>query len=763
MKIHIKVEAVYGWLLFPKDFSQITKPSQYTIGSFSVKRVIEGEGTGIAEGFNLVAKGILIPKEQCCVGVLYELEGDYSQDSKGRWSLEVLSCVPAKPTNKQETIAFLSCGILKGVGKKTAEKLYCEFGEKVIEVIENDPMKLTSVPGISKNKAKLIGESYQTRGANVMGFAKKLREYKLPDEIALKAYEVLGKGGIELIDISVYHLVNRRILSFEQVEAAARASGKYNARDPIRIEKAILSVLIQNEAGGPLFPNGGNLFCKLTDLTSKVLLYLRNLDNDLYTVFEIMKSMDSRKLIHWDRERGIVYRYQTYEAEKESAEQVARQLRLPRLKKDNLRDELEKECLTRNLLLGDEQKDAVIMALEQPMSVITGFPGTGKTTIQQVILALLDKVYGEKAVLLAPTGRASKRMMESTGHVASTIHSALQLNESEELGKDKQPRITTDLLIVDEASMMDIYVFRALMRYTNAKRICIIGDIDQLPSVGCGCVLKDLIETPLISLTRLNRIYRQTKISGIIENAMHIRKGELKLTLDDTFRLATVDDEPAVQVICALYERMIQKYGKDDVILLSPYRRNGILCTNNLNQVLQNRLNPDIGQGTYLRRKDGSLVFRVGDPILLMKNMQEKGVVNGDVGRLKSISSDGDFITVDFYGKDVQFFHDDIQYLDLSYATTVHKSQGSEYKCVILVLSESMQLLLKRGIIYTAVTRAKDECCCIVSSKSAVVKAISTVDASIRYSRLTPTIKDVLHHLEEQENKKEKRAKALME
>ncbi len=760
----LKIQAIYNWILFPKDFSKVTNPAQFTIGSFVVKNVLEGEYLGSS----IVCKGVLIPKEQSCCGVLYELEGEYKTESNGKSALVVTSCVPAVPTNKRETLAFLSCGIIKGVGKKTAEKLYCEFGEHLLEVIDKTPEKLVAVPGISKAKAKVIGESYKTRGASVMGFAKKLRKYNLSDEVALKAYEVLGVDGMDMVEKSVYYLVNRRILSFQQVEAAARTAPDYDPMDSVRLEKAIISLLYQCETGGPFFSHGGNLFCKLNDLTTAVLRLLENLDNDLYTVYETLKSMDERKLVYWDRKSNVVYRYPTYEAEKEAASRVARQIRKPRLNRDNLKEELEKECITRNLVLGDEQKEAVLMALQQPMSVITGFPGTGKTTIQQVILALLDKVYKEKAILLAPTGRASKRMMESTGHQASTIHSALQLNESEDLSKDKSPRITTDLLIVDEASMMDIFVFRALMRYTEAKRICIVGDIDQLPSVGCGCVLKDLISTPIIPLTRLQQIYRQSKVSGIIENAMHIRRGEFKLTLDDTFYLCQLEDDKTVQVICTLYEKMVAKYGQDDVILLSPYRRNGQLCTNVLNHILQERMNPDRGQGKYLRKKDGSEVFRVGDPILLMKNMQEKGVVNGDVGRMKSVSSDGDFITVDFDGKDVTFLHEDIQFLDLSYATTVHKSQGSEYKCVILVMSESMKLLLRRPIIYTGLTRARDVAyviCDGLHNQKAdyrpISTAISTLDDSTRHSQLSARITSEIHLQEAQESERHERAKAL--
>lgn len=749
--MEIKVNAIFSWILYP-DFKSITSETEFTIGSFKVKEVLSG--TADLKGRNLVAKGRFLPKKEEQVGVLYTLEGQYTQDNKGRWALDVSTCVPAVPETKQEMVAFLSCGILKGVGPKIAEKMYKQFGDQILSILEKEPMKLVVVPGISEAKAKLIGTSYKDRGTAVQDFAEQLRAWSISPEVAVKAYEVLGPRCATLVKESLYHLVDRHILDFSQVEAYAMKKD-FNLYDRVRLEKGIMTLLRGNE-NGRSFDRSGNLYCELNLLVQTAISLLRLNESDEGTILSVLSDMDNRKLVHWDKYHDVVYRFKTFEAEKTAAERVARQLRKASFTKENLADDLEKECLDRGINLGDEQKAAVLMALQQPFSVITGFPGTGKTTIQQVTLALLDKVYGEKAVLLAPTGRASKRMQESTGHSASTIHSALGLTEdAEPTGADDEPRIVTDMLIVDEASMMDMFVFSALMRFVEAKRICIIGDIDQLPSVGAGCVLKDLIETPLVNLTRLTRIYRQEAVSGIVANAMYIREGKHKLFKDKTFHFIEMDDSSIMEAAIAEYEKQVKIYGQENVVLLSPYRKTNTLSTTLLNQELQQRMNPDRGQTKFNRRQDGSMVFRVGDPILLTKNMPEKGVMNGDVGIF--VNSVNEQMIVDFGGTMAAFDKADVQYLDLSYATTVHKSQGSEYKCVIMIVSLAHKYLANRGILYTGMTRAKTEFFAF-GQIQAYSYAISTVDQYERKSLLKERIRRAFHEEERLAEKKSAKA-----
>lgn len=743
----VKVRATYDWILYPKDFEKV-KAADFTIGTFTVKEVLEGKESGLQKGKSLTAKGALLPKTREEVGVVFLLEGEYAKDSMGRSSLSVTMVETATPTNEQETIAFLSCGVIKGVGKKIAKKMWDRFGSQVLTVIENEPEKLAEVPGITEAKAKSISDGYRNKGSDIHKFIGTLKQYSIPEEIAVKAYEVLGAERMTLLDQSIYHMVNRRLMTFQQVEQIARRNPGFDPKDRIRIEKAIMSVLYQEELGGRLVEHSGNLFTPYEEVMTLSMRLLGLAEDDFYCVFDTLKDMHKKSMIYWEEKpQNVIYRFETYDAEREASELVARQIRKPQYERENLAKELEKECLNRGFDLGDQQKAAVLMALQQPFSVITGFPGTGKTTIQMVILTLLERVYGHKAVLLAPTGRASKRMTEQTNHLAQTIHSALSLTDDMEyFGYESKPRIDTDMLIVDEASMMDIFLFRALMKFTRAKRICIIGDIDQLPSVGCGCVLKDLIDTPLVSLTRLTRIYRQDRIAGIVENAMHIRNGEYVIKLDHEVHFTEASDERIVPLVCATYKRMVEKYGQDNVILLSPYRRNGSLCTNVLNKTLQSQMNPDDGQKVWHRRRDSDDVFRIGDPILLMKNMTEKEVVNGDVGTCTKIEDDG--IVVNFEGKDVKFIKEEIQYLDLSYATTVHKSQGSEYKCVILIMSNSMKLLASRSVFYTAESRARTEIY-IFGQMDNIAYAISKVDNYQRKSRMTKRIAEAVHRQEQ--------------
>ena len=732
----LKVNATFTWMLYP-GFQKVTSETEFSICSFKVKDVLTSDLD--LKGKKLFAKGNFLPKKEEQVGVLYTLEGDYVQEN-GRWTLICCSCVPATPTDRQETVAFLQA-VLPGVGPKIADRIYSEFGDQTLSVLENDPSKLAIVPGITKAKAKLIGESYHNRGAHVQQFAQLLKEWNISEEIAVKAYEVLGPKSSELVKKSIYHLVDRKILEFNQVEAYARKRDDFDLYDPIRLEKGILQCLYGNESGRT-FDQSGNLYVRLNDL-AKAAIALLNLRDDVTTIYRTLRMMDKQKLIHWDEYQNIIYRYKTFEAERVAAERVARQMMKPSFSVEGLSEAMEKECEERKIKLGKEQKDAVIMALQQPFSVITGFPGTGKTTIQQVILALLKKVYDENAVLLAPTGRASKRMQESTGHTARTIHSALGLtDEAEPTGAADKARITTDLLIVDEASMMDIFVFSSLMRFVEAKRICIIGDIDQLPSVGPGAVLRDLIETPLIPVTRLSKIY-QEKINGIIINSKLVRDGEHKIVHDKSaYHFEELPDDQIQKRVIEEYERQVGIYGQENVILLYPYRRTNNLSTTLLNQDLQERMNPDRGQGSFQRRRDGSMYFREGDPILCMKNMADRDVMNGDVGICTE--ADDSHVVVNFDGRDVSFERKDAQFLDLSYATTVHKSQGSEYKCVLLILSLSQKYLINRGILYTAISRSKEQCY-IFGQMDCYSYAISCVDQYRRQTQLSDRIKRAFH------------------
>ena len=694
--------ATFSWILFPRSFDDIKSITDFTIGIFKVKEVLEGE----YKDKEIVAKGKLLPKSKDEVGVLYTLEGEYGKDSKGRFCLDCSVAEIAKPTTREEMIAFLSCGVIKGIGPKIASRMWDQFGEDVIRIIEEEPERLAEVKGVSPKKAEAIAISYQKKGGSVREFIGKLKKFEIPEEVAVKAFDVLGNDREKMLEESIYHLVNREIMSFAQIEKVARRNPNFNPLDPIRLEKAVLTVLIQSETGGELFRNGGNLFVPYPELIEKTKKLLGNVSSDS-PIHQTLKVLEDSDRVIIDTENEAVYRFVTYKAETDVARLVAYQLRKNIKEQPELSERLDQACDEKGIMLADEQKKAVLMALENPLSVITGFPGTGKTTIQKMILTLLRDVYHEKAMLVAPTGRAAKCMMDSTGFTASTIHSALGLMGEGSIMEDipLESKRRTDLLIVDEASMMDIYLFRALLERVSAKRIVIIGDIDQLPSVGAGAVLKDLIETNLVPLTRLSRIYRQKNVNGILINAMHIRSGEYKMCIDKAFQLHELCDSDIATQVVEEYLQRVQEVGLDNVILLTPYRRIGSLCSNVLNQVIQEKVNPDKGQPSFRRNKLEDMYFRVGDPILLMKNMMEKGIVNGDVGLCTDCKEDE--VTVKFQDKEVTFSREEAKNLDLSYATTVHKSQGSEYQMVIMVLSMSQKGMLKRPILYTGLTRCK--------------------------------------------------------
>lgn len=731
----VRVLATFTWILFPHSFEAIKSVTDFTINTFKVKEVLEGD----FDGKEIVAKGKLLPKSKDEIGVLYLLEGEYGKDKTGRYSLDCSVAEIAKPTTKEEMTAFLSCGVIKGIGPKIASRMWDCFGEDVIRVIEEEPERLCEVKGISPKKAEAIALSYQKKGGSVREFIGKLKKYEIPEEVAVRAFDVLGADREKMLSESIYHLVNREIMSFAQIEKVARKNPNYDPLDPIRLEKAVLTVLMQSEMSGELFRNGGNLYCPYHELIEKTKKLLGNVSSDS-PIHQTLKVLEDSDKVFIDTEHEAIYRFVTYKAESDAARLVAYQLKKSIPEKPELSEILEQACDEKGITLGEEQKRAVLMALENPLSVITGFPGTGKTTIQKLILTLLRDVYHEKAILVAPTGRAAKCMMDSTGYPAGTIHSTLGLMGEGSIMEDipLESKRRTDLLIVDEASMMDIYLFRALMERVSAKRIVIIGDIDQLPSVGCGAVLKDLIETNLVPLTRLSRIYRQKNVNGILINAMHIRSGEYKMCIDSAFQLHELSDSEISQKVVDEYLQKVKEVGLDNVILLTPYRRIGTLCSNVLNQVIQEKVNPDKGQPSFRRNKLDDMYFRVGDPILLMKNMMEKGIVNGDVGLCTGCGEDE--ITVKFQDKEVTFSREEAKHLDLSYATTVHKSQGSEYQVVIMVLSMSQKGMLKRPILYTGLTRCKSFFS-LYSSRSAYGLSIKQEET---YKRLSLLPKRVL-------------------
>lgn len=444
--------------------------------------------------------------------------------------------------------------------------------------------------------------------------------------------------------------------------------------------------------------------------------------------------------------RGTVYRAKTAYAETQLAEQLYHQVRSGKVNIcTNLEDELDYEERLMNLKLAPEQREAVKMALTKGLSVITGGPGTGKTLIQKAILDIYRRQYPKAGICCsAPTGRAARRMEQQSGCTASTVHKALGLVADEDGNYGEPEIIEADLILVDEVSMLDIYLAGYLFGAIEyGKRIVLIGDADQLPSVGSGAVLSEIIVSGRISVVRLDQVFRQDSGSRIATNAKKIRHGDASLEYGDDFQfISSPNMQTSAEKIAELYLQEAKRYGIDNVALLTPYRQKTETGANALNERLRELVNPrSPGKPEIVRSKR---VFRCGDKVMQIKNHDD--VNNGDIGYIRDISGSGEdtIIQVDFGdGRMKEHEPADLDMLDFGYAFTVHKSQGSEYKSVIINLQCAHYNMLTRPLIYTAITRGKERVI-IVGEKRALCIAIKKTDTEKRGTCLAQRLQELI-------------------
>lgn len=446
---------------------------------------------------------------------------------------------------------------------------------------------------------------------------------------------------------------------------------------------------------------------------------------------------------------GQVYRAATARTEQNLAWAVCRMLRCADTESSvGIDTEIAAEEKRQGIQLAAEQRQAVMTALTSPLSVITGGPGTGKTLIQRFLLDIYRRrKRGAKIICCAPTGRAARRMEQSTGFPATTIHKALGLLAGEDGGYCEPEMLDADLIVVDEVSMMDIYLADHLFRsIPHGSQLVLIGDADQLPSVGPGAVLSEIIACGSVPVVRLDRIFRQSRGSRIAANAKLIRHGNLSLEYGEDFQFYDSSDMSAsASRIEALYLQETARYGIDNVALLTPYRQKTETGVNALNDRLRERVNPQDGKKSEVTYRKHT--YRLGDKVMQTKNCED--ISNGDIGYITSITSDGadSMLTVDFGdGRIAEYDSSDLETLDLAYASTIHKSQGSEYKSVIISLQCAHAVMLVRPLIYTAITRAKERVL-IVGERRALCMAIKRADTEQRGTMLSSRIKENISNL----------------
>lgn len=702
-----------------------------------------------------------------CETLEYDIFGEWVTNKKYGVQYKVWSYREIVPETKEGIIAYLSSGQLKGVGKATAKQLYDKFGSDILRILDDDPDRLLEVKGISERKLERIKQSYiETRGArDIIAF---LHPRGVPINRCIRVYKRFRNDAMGIVTQHPYKLCEISGIGFATADSIALSAG-LNPASEERVAAAISQTLKDAETSGNLCVDKNTLVNSSLKLleTKAVLELLEQAQIPKETVINpnIVAAIAGRMRNNGQLvTRGAMcYRPETEQAESDIARLIAK--RIFKMQDGNIANT---ECITEALhreedrlgyKLDEQQRMAVSVAIYSYMSVITGGPGTGKTTIERAILDIYSEKHPDKTICCcAPTGRAARRMAESTGYPSSTIHSLLKItpDDDDTTGDYKAPVLDADLVIVDEFSMVDVWVARALFSALKPNaQLVIIGDADQLPSVGAGAVLSEILSCKqLFSVVRLDTVHRQAKGSNIAENASLIRHGCKDLIYADDFCcIESEDQEQSARICCDLYMDAVAKNGLDQVCLLTPFRTRGATCVKSINQELRDRCNPPALDKAEIVTQYKT--FRVGDRVMQLKNVEE--IANGDCGYITKIANDSDgemIVTVDFGdGRTEELDHSNLNLIDLAYAMTIHKSQGSEYRTVILNLQKSHYIMLKRPLIYTGITRAKENVI-LVGDKSAVNRAITTLDTEKRGTllaqRIDEDVEELVHRAETQ-------------
>jgi len=673
-------------------------------------------------------------------GELYEeekvaLKGKWKVHPKYGRQLWIEEITRFEPVGLQAISNFLSSNLIKGIGPKLGQTLIQEFGEEILDVLDNDPNKLLRVNGIGPKKLKTILKSWQEQ-KQLKDLALFLQEYGISTGYLAKIVKVYGDKAINVIKQNPYALARDiRGIGFKRADAMALKLGL--PKDSFfRLESGIIYVLKQlSEKGHFFYP----LLELVQELEELLELEAEVIDQALWELFK------QGKIFICDlKEQGIreaVYLAYFYQQEQEIASRIFHLATFSLVNAFDQSDEKLIQDLERKnrLTLSPEQKQAVLTALKHKVFILTGGPGTGKTTITRFIVQFF-KEKGLKLKLCAPTGRAAKRLEESTGHFASTIHRLLKARPEGGFELGEEQKLNLDVLIVDEASMLDGPVFSALLRALPLHaRLILIGDVNQLPAIGPGNVLSDLIQSEVVPVKMLTTIFRQAAKSMIVFNAHRINQGKfpckskLEPPKSDFFWIEQEEPEAISKLILQLVvERIPATYQfdpKTEVQVLTPMHK-GELGTINLNFLLQQSLNPH-KQGV----KRGSITFLPGDKVIQLSNNYDKQVFNGDLGFVQSVDPEERTLEVNFDGRIVEYQSDELDELNLAYAISVHKSQGSEFPVVIMPITTQHFILLQRNLIYTGLTRAK-KLAILIGSKKAMFIGLKKTGQERRYTNL---------------------------
>ena len=671
------------------------------------------------------------------VGSVLTLSGEWTVNPKFGRQFTVSSFEETLPATVYGIEKYLGSGLVKGIGPKFAARIVRAFGAETLNVIEEDPDALLRVPGIGKLRVERIKKSWdeQKEIKNIMLF---LQGHDVSTTHATKIYKTYGSDSIRVVKENPYRLADDIWgIGFRTADTIAEKLG-VEKETAVRLRSGLLYTLNK-------LSDEGHCYARRDQLLKTGAELLAVEESVLPAVLDEMVRQDDVKTELIDREdcapgETAVYLPPFWFAETGTAKRLKQIFSSPpsvKVKPQGLEERIRRVT---GLNYDPAQMDAIRCAAGSKILILTGGPGTGKTTTTLGILTAFRQA-GAKILLAAPTGRAAKRLSETTGMEARTIHRLLEFKPPEGCQKNEQNPLEGDVLILDECSMIDIMLMYSLLKAVpDSMTLIFVGDVDQLPSVGAGNVLRDLIDAGVFPVVRLTKIFRQAAASRIITNAHRINRGRMPDLSNgkqsDFFFLEEEDPETAAQEIVRLVkERLPRAYGTRDIQVLTPMQR-GAVGAANLNQVLQAALN---AEAAGLRR--GGTDYRLHDKVMQIRNNYDKEVFNGDIGTVCRVNTEDRELTVSFDGREVLYDVTELDELVLAYAATVHKSQGSEYPIVVMPVLMTHYVMLQRNLVYTGVTRAK-KLMVMIGSTKALALAVRNVTVTRRNTMLKERLKN---------------------
>lgn len=677
-------------------------------------------------------------------GETVEVAGRWQQDKRFGRQFAIEDIRSLAPRTREGVEKYLASGLIEGIGPVLARRIVAHFGEETLQTLDKAPGRIREVEGIGAVRAAKIQQAWreQRHAREAMVF---LRSHGVSPAFAARVWKRYEERAIEVVSSNPYQLAEDiRGIGFRSADGIARRIGL--ARDSLeRLRAGAIYCLKEAHAEGHIYLPMRELVGRAAELLEVPVDMLspavQSLAQDEEVVLEPAAPGSGAE--------ALCYRARAWRAESGAARHLAALVSGgAQLDLGEVKGAVRGAFSAHELALDDAQRDAVRAVFEHPVVVITGGPGTGKTTIIRAVVAGAEQL-ARRVLLAAPTGRAAKRMSEACGRAASTIHRLLEFNPAEGgFSYHEQNPLSCDLVVIDEASMLDTYLFYALVRaIPPGASLLLVGDIDQLPSVGPGNILGDIIDSGVVKVMRLSRVFRQARESYIVKNAHRINHGQMPIApahdgerLADFYTIAAQTPAEAQEKILQLIsERIPHAFGfdpLDEVQILSPMHRGEVGC-DRLNAVLQARFNSGAEQLEHGKKR-----WKVGDKVMQVRNNYDLEVFNGDIGRLTHIDRLDERVAVNFGGRRVYYEFSALDELTLAWAITVHKSQGSEYPAVILPMLTQHYIMLQRNLLYTALTRAK-KLAILVGSSKAVEIALKNARANQRYTRLAGRLREL--------------------